>query len=76
MSSSGPLCVSWKVRILRLLRILGKGDDDSSEAMNDILAQVSSMIRSTLEPHTFTFIPSKDFPSNNFLIGCNEHRDE
>lgn len=38
----------FKVRILRLLRILGKGDDDSSEAMNDILAQVSSMFRSTL----------------------------
>lgn len=30
----------FQVRILRLLRILGKGDDDSSEAMNDILAQV------------------------------------
>lgn len=28
------------MRILRLLRILGKSDDDSSEAMNDILAQV------------------------------------
>lgn len=32
--------VLFQVRILRLLRILGKGDDDSSEAMNDILAQV------------------------------------
>uniref|UniRef100_A0A8C9TPH1 AP-1 complex subunit gamma n=1 Tax=Scleropages formosus TaxID=113540 RepID=A0A8C9TPH1_SCLFO len=31
-----------QVRILRLLRILGKGDDDSSEAMNDILAQVAT----------------------------------
>ncbi|KAM3828748.1 AP-1 complex subunit gamma-1 isoform 2-T4 [Vipera latastei] len=29
-----------QVRILRLLRILGRNDDDSSEAMNDILAQV------------------------------------
>lgn len=29
------------MRILRLLRILGRNDDDSSEAMNDILAQVS-----------------------------------
>lgn len=28
------------MRILRLLRILGRSDDDSSEAMNDILAQV------------------------------------
>lgn len=31
-----------QVRILRLLRILGRNDDDSSEAMNDILAQVRS----------------------------------
>uniref|UniRef100_A0AAR2JMM8 AP-1 complex subunit gamma n=1 Tax=Pygocentrus nattereri TaxID=42514 RepID=A0AAR2JMM8_PYGNA len=31
-----------QVRILRLLRILGKSDDDSSEAMNDILAQVAT----------------------------------
>ncbi|PIO24521.1 hypothetical protein AB205_0010860, partial [Aquarana catesbeiana] len=30
------------VRILRLLRILGRNDDDSSEAMNDILAQVAT----------------------------------
>uniref|UniRef100_A0A4W4GWU3 AP-1 complex subunit gamma n=1 Tax=Electrophorus electricus TaxID=8005 RepID=A0A4W4GWU3_ELEEL len=32
----------FQVRILRLLRILGKSDDDSSEAMNDILAQVAT----------------------------------
>uniref|UniRef100_A0A8C9LC54 AP-1 complex subunit gamma n=1 Tax=Pavo cristatus TaxID=9049 RepID=A0A8C9LC54_PAVCR len=31
-----------QVRILRLLRILGRNDDDSSEAMNDILAQVAT----------------------------------
>lgn len=35
----------FQVRILRLLRILGKGDDDSSEAMNDILAQVKDFRR-------------------------------
>lgn len=34
------LCL--KVKILRLLRMLGKGDSDTSEAMNDILAQVGS----------------------------------
>lgn len=28
--------------MLRLLRMLGKGDVEASEAMNDILAQVSS----------------------------------
>lgn len=32
------------MRILRLLRILGKGDRDASEAMNDILAQVSELV--------------------------------
>jgi len=31
-----------QVRILRLLRILGKDDADASEAMNDILAQVAT----------------------------------
>ena len=33
-----------KVKILRLLRMLGKGDVDTSEAMNDILAQVCSSL--------------------------------
>lgn len=33
-------CGFLQVRILRLLRILGRSDDESSEAMNDILAQV------------------------------------
>lgn len=29
-----------QVKILRLLRMLGRNDSESSEAMNDILAQV------------------------------------
>lgn len=33
---------SFKVKILRLLRILGKNDAEASEAMNDILAQVAT----------------------------------
>ncbi len=32
--------VYFQIRILRLLKILGKGDLEASEAMNDILAQV------------------------------------
>ncbi|XP_072363696.1 AP-1 complex subunit gamma-1-like [Scyliorhinus torazame] len=31
-----------QVRILRLLRILGRSDDDTSEVMNDVLAQVAT----------------------------------
>lgn len=30
-----------QVKLLRLLRIIGKGDAEASDAMNDILAQVS-----------------------------------
>jgi len=29
------------IRLLKLLRVLGQGDADASDAMNDILAQVS-----------------------------------
>jgi AP-1 complex subunit gamma-1 len=34
-----------KVKILRLLRLLGKEDTESSDAMNDILAQVGRKIQ-------------------------------
>lgn len=32
------------IRLLRLLRVLGQGDADASDCMNDILAQVSSLL--------------------------------
>ena len=35
------------MRILKLLRILGKGDSDASETMNDILAQVATNTESS-----------------------------
>ncbi|KMZ65480.1 AP-1 complex subunit gamma-2 [Zostera marina] len=35
-----------QIRLLRLMRILGHGDADSSEYMNDLLAQVSTKIES------------------------------
>lgn len=33
-----------QVKTVRLLRLLGKGDQQASETMNDILAQVRSLI--------------------------------
>lgn len=37
------------IRLLRFLRILGQGDADASDSMNDILAQVSySTLSSTM----------------------------
>ena len=36
-----------QVKILRLLRVLGKRDSDASESMNDILAQVATNTETT-----------------------------
>jgi len=34
-----------QIKIIRLLRILGRGDAETSETMNDIMAQVSNLFR-------------------------------
>ena len=61
------------MRILRLLRILGKSDDDSSEAMNDILAQVR------IKPNHLFWLKGEFYSDKCvvfLLTGCNKHRDK
>ncbi|KAH0626166.1 hypothetical protein JD844_000981, partial [Phrynosoma platyrhinos] len=47
LAKMGQLSVRRKVQILRLLRILGQDNEDTSEAMNDTLAQVATNTETT-----------------------------
>ena len=53
-----------QVKILRLLRMLGRGDEQASETMNDILAQ-ARLSRPPSNKHLLSSRPSQ---------GCNQHR--
>ena len=53
-----------QVRIIRLLRVLGHNDAEASEAMNDILAQVT-----LFNPFsTVSYQTSKTFKAANYLV--------
>lgn len=54
-----------QVKILRLLRMLGKGDEQASETMNDILAQARLLFHLTRNEHLL---------SSCLFQGCNEYR--
>jgi len=53
-----------QVKILRLLRLLGRGDEQASETMNDILAQVSLSLWKT----AYLCLRSQHYQ------GCYKHR--
>ena len=65
-----------QIKILRLLRILGKDDPEASETMNDILAQVPIITNFVaLEIYSlFSFCSHFYFVFFHFNTGCNEYR--
>lgn len=68
-----------QIRLLRLLRLLGKGDADVSDVMSDILAQVTihSSFNAFLTPASnfvVSFIELKNNCFETLFTGCNEYR--
>lgn len=58
------------IRLLRFLRILGQGDADASDSMNDILAQVSTVLCHHNNSESFAFLFSGVYYFLQVILFC------
>lgn len=62
-------CLCTQVRVLRLLRILGHNNETASDAMNDLLAQVScQLLKLKIEIFWLHFVEVKCFLVRNSIV--------